>query len=311
MKCHVFEERVVDLLRGELDERVRAQALRHALGCGACAARLDRERVLHSALHELAISARGEAAPPAVERALLDAFQKRAVAALGGRDASGWSALLAWRRGRVVVASLAAMVVIALVAVWWLGRAPAPASQSPAQSPAPAPSRVQPATAQAAGNAPAANAQPSLRLGRDRPSRRLGLLNLTPRAAAHREPRRTPGHRPAQPAARAGARLPSPAPASATIEPAEAAAELATDFVALPYATQLRPDEMAKIVRVRVPRSALVRYGLPVSGERIGEPVNADFVLGEDGMARAVRLVQELRFADTNGGAVRRTRLPR
>jgi hypothetical protein len=41
-----------------------------------------------------------------------------------------------------------------------------------------------------------------------------------------------------------------------------------------------------------MPRSALIRLGLPVNVERADTPVKADLLVGEDGLARAIRFVR-------------------
>ena len=46
-----------------------------------------------------------------------------------------------------------------------------------------------------------------------------------------------------------------------------------------------------QIVRVEVPRSTLMMWGLPVNAERAGEMVQADVVIGEYGVARAIRIL--------------------
>ena len=46
------------------------------------------------------------------------------------------------------------------------------------------------------------------------------------------------------------------------------------------------------MVRVRLPRSALAAFGLPMNEQRAEETIQADVVLGEDGLARAVRFVK-------------------
>jgi hypothetical protein len=64
-----------------------------------------------------------------------------------------------------------------------------------------------------------------------------------------------------------------------------------TAFVALPYAPPLAPAEDQQVVRVRLPRAAMRQFGMFVREDRMREPVQADFLLGQDGVARAVRLV--------------------
>jgi hypothetical protein len=48
----------------------------------------------------------------------------------------------------------------------------------------------------------------------------------------------------------------------------------------------------AQVVRVELPRSAMVSLGLPVNMDRYGERVKADVLLGADGLAHAIRFVQ-------------------
>jgi hypothetical protein len=77
-----------------------------------------------------------------------------------------------------------------------------------------------------------------------------------------------------------------PPPAMA-MEPEET-----TGFIPLPYAAALGPADGLDIVRLRLPRSAMMRFGLPVSAERAWEPVKADVAFGQDGVARAIRFVK-------------------
>jgi hypothetical protein len=63
------------------------------------------------------------------------------------------------------------------------------------------------------------------------------------------------------------------------------------EFVAVPYSMPIGPYERAEVVRVSVPVVALEQWGLKVSVFDPGQRVNADVVIGEDGLARAVRLV--------------------
>jgi hypothetical protein len=69
-------------------------------------------------------------------------------------------------------------------------------------------------------------------------------------------------------------------------------AEVAVNFYRLPDADELPPMESATIVRVQLPMSSLRLIGLPVSEERAAESIQADMLLGQDGLARAVRFVQ-------------------
>jgi len=65
------------------------------------------------------------------------------------------------------------------------------------------------------------------------------------------------------------------------------------DFIPLPNAAGIAPNEDVNLVRVEVPRSAMIELGFAVSAERASEPVEAEVVLGADGLARAVRFLDE------------------
>jgi len=76
-------------------------------------------------------------------------------------------------------------------------------------------------------------------------------------------------------------------------QPAEVASrEIATDYIPIGYGTPLAPNEFAQIIRVSVPRSDMARFGLPIQFDTGPERVTADVVLGEDGVARAIRFVE-------------------
>jgi len=66
--------------------------------------------------------------------------------------------------------------------------------------------------------------------------------------------------------------------------------EVVTDFIPVVYDPE--PVEHGRMVRVRLPRSALASFGLPMNEQRAEETIQADVVLGEDGLARAVRFVK-------------------
>jgi hypothetical protein len=71
--------------------------------------------------------------------------------------------------------------------------------------------------------------------------------------------------------------------------------EVATEFLPLTYGHLPMTD--AYVIRIEVPRSALVAFGLgaadmPAASE---EMVDADVIVGVDGLARAVRFVHQVR----------------
>jgi hypothetical protein len=74
----------------------------------------------------------------------------------------------------------------------------------------------------------------------------------------------------------------------------EVIAEVTTDFLPLPYYHV--PMNAGSTVRIKVPATALVSFGLAPTDFRQGDDtVQADVLVGEDGLARAVRFVRPLR----------------
>lgn len=67
--------------------------------------------------------------------------------------------------------------------------------------------------------------------------------------------------------------------------------ETGTEFFVLRQPVAL-PDEDLQVIRIRLPRREMRRFGMPVSAEGDGLPVQADVVIGDDGSARAVRFVR-------------------
>ena len=70
------------------------------------------------------------------------------------------------------------------------------------------------------------------------------------------------------------------------------AQEVATEFIPLAQGGPYTQSEEGHLVRVELPRSALASFGLPVNAESPGGRVKADVLMGEDGVARAIRFVR-------------------
>lgn len=64
------------------------------------------------------------------------------------------------------------------------------------------------------------------------------------------------------------------------------------EFIPLPNSAGMTADgDDVNLVRVEVPRSAMIALGLEVSADRAEELVEADVMLGSNGIARAVRFL--------------------
>ncbi len=255
MNCNGFEAILPDLVRDRLsEEAIRAQALGHASSCPHCARRLAEENEL-TELFKLAISEKEEA-PHRMEAELIAAFHSRRARTM--RPAYGW---LPFRWPGllpvcVALSAIAVLLALAEIEIRHWHRRPAPVTE------APGPNETRASRVPTTGNDQATQ-QPALEVRQ--------ALDEAPTKAA--EP----------------AILPRPQ------APRKAAApeEIATDFIALTSAANLSSMESGQLVRVQLPRSALAYYGLPFNQELADKPVSAQVLVGQDGVARAIRFLRE------------------
>ncbi|MBV8856039.1 MAG: hypothetical protein JOZ02_03670 [Acidobacteria bacterium] len=278
MNCLEFESQLEVLARGALaDARTRAAAEAHGASCEACAARLADERSLSSGLRALAAGMKTAEAPARVEAALVAAFRARAAAQESGEVAaasnvvpmSGHAPARRWSWAKTI--AIASMAAAASLALFVLLRPDAPPS-APTQKamfvePPPVTSGGPPTVPQ---NRPLAAVEPEPTPNEVRAS--------VPRPAFTARPRATNVSygRPSRPALAADPR----------------AEEVATDFIPLVQAGPYTQAEEGHLVRVELPRSALASFGLPVNAETAGGRVKADVLMGQDGIARAIRFVR-------------------
>ena len=66
--------------------------------------------------------------------------------------------------------------------------------------------------------------------------------------------------------------------------------EVTTEFY--PLLEDAPPFERGELLRVSLPASAMRSIGLPVSEDRLTETVQADVLVGQEGLARAIRFVR-------------------
>ena len=65
--------------------------------------------------------------------------------------------------------------------------------------------------------------------------------------------------------------------------------EIKTDFIALTYA---RDPDSGQIVRVRVPSSMMVTLGVVATVKKPTDMVDAEVLVGDDGLTRAIRFIR-------------------
>ena len=68
--------------------------------------------------------------------------------------------------------------------------------------------------------------------------------------------------------------------------------EVATDFMPLEDSVACRLSRAGTFCGSVCRSSTMVRFGFPVNPDRFMEPVKADVMFGQDGIARAVRFVR-------------------
>jgi hypothetical protein len=72
-------------------------------------------------------------------------------------------------------------------------------------------------------------------------------------------------------------------------------------FIAIPYTPPLEPYERADVVRLDLPVAALIAAGVPIEVTDASARAQTDVLVGQDGRARAVRLVS-ISMANFNNG---------
>lgn len=265
MKCQEFERLVTDLAGDRLmDAMSRRRLLGHSEGCLACAQRLEQERTLTSSLAALAETTENAEASPGLKTELLGAFAQ--LHAPANRFVLKEDLVKTQRgrqRGRWMLAAAAALILAVLgsASLFWrfstgqsqmVENHPTPPTREPTQI---APSPTPNATEQKTAEPREDRSRPALP-----PVRRLRPSTIR--------------------------NLGAPTLASVSSQ------ETTTDYIPLTYLSDATALQSGVVVRVEIPRATLLAMGLPMNSERGNSLVKADVVVSDDGVARAIRLVQ-------------------
>lgn len=258
MKCDGFEAVINDLAKSVImDAALRDEALSHSGSCPRCAMRLADERELTAGLKALAVASAPEV-PARVEASLLAAFREQHAAlpvSIASRRGN--------RRWLYVAAGIAAVVAIVWLVSLTVSRTPV--SNQP-QKPEQANARV-----------PDQHQQPNPKpiespIAVDQ---KLAVKKLAAIGAGSGRVRKP-----------AESKHEADPPGEPNVE-----AEIVTDFFPLINRGTGQLDS-GQVVRVELPRSALMSFGLPMNMDRAEERIKADVVVGNDGLARAIRFVR-------------------
>lgn len=298
MNCRDFESRMDALARDPVaDARTRAQVSAHAESCARCAARLADELALTRGLRALRSKSEAAEAPARVEAALLNALRARAAslasaegatAAAGDRVSplAGRMVARRWSWAKTVAAAAlsaaAALTLFMLIPPGVSVPAPGKAAGTPAMQESVAQAgrtlHLDEQVTSTTGDDPATT--PSAAGIDENRIQRAPLVARAANRARAVEAKFGTGGAGGGPQTRRG------------VPEDESAEEIATDFIPLMQGGRFMQGEGGRLVRVELPRAALASFGLPVNAETAGGRVKADVLLGEDGLARAIRFVR-------------------
>jgi hypothetical protein len=274
MNCKEFEDLINDLACEHLMlANKRAQAFAHTESCPRCAARLAEERLLTERLR-LVSDAEVIEAPARLKASLMAAFAERngvSAAPVAATPVKFEPVNLAKptaidRRSHWAMAAAAAILVLLT---------PVTVRLLSTGSNAPLTTAI-------------ATTMPTLHLRESHPLK----LNEPKTPVSGKQP----GETSRSTSARHIAKNDRPRKAqSASVDTNQLAQnEVVTDYIPLTYMNDSTAFDSGSVVRVQVPRSTLISMGLPMNVENSSALVKADVVVGDDGVARAIRFVHNI-----------------
>jgi len=277
MTCDDCQAIIIDTARGTgVDRTLRDEARRHAALCPACGEQQQEQQWLTTQFRAIAAADAGRQAPERVEIAALAAWRATYGTATAGapavgatvesiqsRSSRGPAAAMRWLLPSVVAAGLAAAA-LALVFVWpashsGRNQSVAPGSESRVAStmtPTPEPAPASPAASEKISPEPITAGTDG---GRPRNSE---IRSASVTRGVHLEN----------------------VMASAT--------RGTTEFLPLPYVEPLRSTEARHVMRVSMTSGDEMILGVLPADRRDGQVFEADVLVGEDGIARAIRVVR-------------------
>ncbi len=261
MNCRKFAEVVGGIARAELMEAsAQNEALQHASDCPACQVRLADERLLSEALSSLASVDRERPVPPIDEWRLRGAFRESRLENISSRGS--WSGGLRYL-GLVGLAIAAATVVFFGGSILWRSAV----TQSPR---APEPIAQQSRGSGLSTELVAPETRPSTEV--------VGTSTRDPVRGGQMRTRLSVRH--------------DSSYVDVSLGDFQPAKEEDGEFLPTLQGGDGGPMTSGQLVRVVMPRSAMTYFGLPMNVDRVHEGVKADVLVGEDGLARAIRFVR-------------------
>lgn len=260
MNCQKFEDVVSELARGQMMEaELRNSALVHSDECLNCRRRLEDEQSLTRGLRALSMKMEPLNASSELESRLFAALKEEQKVPSSARVVAKTN-----RKYWLAVAAALLLFVASAIAITWQQQSKSRETR--------------------AGVNPVPNSDPKKTEAPMNPqeiavSGREDESNVKPRRVQPRKVQR-----------RSVAQTRSSRKGTEVV--ANHAREVATDFMPLGFVNSANLQDGGHIVRVELPRSALLSFGLPVNMDRVNEKVKADVWFGVDGLAHAIRFVQ-------------------
>ncbi|MCI0662639.1 MAG: hypothetical protein L0220_16350 [Acidobacteria bacterium] len=260
MNCREFENLVLDLARDQmLDPTMHEQSLDHTKVCERCAARLSEERALLAGVRAVVAALAREEAPVRVEKALLAAFREQTISTASPTIISMPGRIRHQSSKRWAAVAAGILVLISVMVIVWKS-----ASSNKTQDKEHVGQPID-------KGKPDHQVTPQLSV--DTPTDRERLVVDQPKNQRKRTQVRRSGENSAE-------------------------TEVVTIFFILKEGEDLTAMENLSLVRIELPGSAISEMGIPIVLDTENERVNADVVLGQDGLARAIRFVAY--FSDTD-----------
>jgi hypothetical protein len=282
MNCKEFEEMINDLAGEHLMlANKRAQALAHKEVCARCAGRLRQERLLTEHLRLVADAEVGQT-PVGVKASLMAAFAERnpmSVAPVSVTSEKLSEQINQSRWSRWALTAAAAILILLAVVTLRLLNAQSPVNTLPNA----------PVTATEEKPKDSAPQKPA-------PEKTRSPQNYQPSIVANKPKQEGPNKNAVQPSdVQRAAQNRQPRKVESTTKAASQVAqnEVVTDYIPLTYLSDSTMFDSGLVVRVQVSRSTLLSMGLPMNVESSSELVKADVVVGDDGVARAIRFVHD------------------
>jgi hypothetical protein len=270
MNCEDFENNVNDLAREQLmDAEARVQALAHCDECASCAKRLADESALSFKLRGLVADVASAEVPVLGERVLAALRERQAPLILETRPVH--SRFRTWAFAATATA-VAALILIA-IAVGFMRTRPTPSTASfPTNTekqtkPEPKNNDHELVTGIQLIDEPVKKLPSGVGTGHYKRALNRTTASAAPVQVAHKDV----------------------AGPSVTVS---YSFEVTTDFLPVGYGSAPNPGDGGQLVRVELPRSALVAFGVPMNVDRYNEKVKAEVLFGVDGMAHAIRFLQ-------------------